>query len=87
MRDSEWKIDLQGRAWAAAEANRRWQLTPERLEMFEGKLLFEEQERVWLLALLLENVGADRAVRLGELNVWQEAVRSREAELRASSSL
>lgn len=86
MKDSEWRIDLQGHAWAADEARKRWKLTPERLEMFEGKLLFDDENRVRLLALLLENVGAARAVRLGSLEVWREAVRLGEAELRDASN-
>ena len=49
-------------------------MTPEKLEMIDGKLLWEEDERVKLLGLLLENVGADRAVRLGNPQVWREAV-------------
>jgi hypothetical protein len=46
------------------------------MEMFEGKLLWYEEDRVKLLGLLLENVGADRAVRLGNPDVWRGAVRS-----------
>jgi hypothetical protein len=32
-----------------------------------------------MLGLLLENVGADRAVRLGNPDVWRAAVRSLDA--------
>jgi hypothetical protein len=42
--------------------------------MVEGKLLSTEQDRETLLALLLENIGADRAVRLGDPGVWRAAV-------------
>ena len=52
----------------------RYALTPEKLEMNRGKLLWSEAERVKLLGLLLENVGADRAVRLGDPQVWRDAV-------------
>ena len=52
----------------------RFALTPERIEMIDGKLLADEDERLTLLALLLENVGADAAVRLGDPRVWREAV-------------
>ena len=34
----------------------------------------EDAERVTMLALLLENVGADRTVRLGNPAVWRAAV-------------
>ena len=42
--------------------------------MVKGKLLSAEEDRETLLALLLENVGADRAVQLGDPGVWRAAV-------------
>jgi hypothetical protein len=33
-----------------------------------------EEERLTMLALLLENVGADKAVRLGNPQIWRAAV-------------
>jgi hypothetical protein len=79
MHDQDWKIERMGRAWAGGEAMARYELTPEKLEMYRGKLLWDDEERVRLLGLLLENVGADRAVKLGSLRVWIEAVESRRA--------
>jgi hypothetical protein len=52
----------------------RCALVPEKLEMVGGKLLHDDEERLTLLALLLENVGADAAVRLGDPGVWRAAV-------------
>jgi hypothetical protein len=52
----------------------RYALTPEKLEMIGGKLLWSDEDREMLLGLLLENVGADRAVRLGDPEVWRAAV-------------
>lgn len=74
MNDSDWDIRREGRAWQGREAMARYELTPEKLEMSEGKLLWYDQDRVKLLGLLLENVGADRAVRLGNPAVWRAAV-------------
>ena len=37
-------------------------------------LFFSDSQRLTMLALLLENVGADRAVRLGRPEVWRAAV-------------
>jgi hypothetical protein len=76
MRDSDWDIRREGRAWEEDEAMQRYELTPEKMEMFEGKLLWYDEDRIKLLGLLLENVGADRAVRLGNPDVWRAAVRS-----------
>ena len=74
MSDSAWDIRREGRAWKDEEAWQRYDLTPEKLEMIHGKLLWDDDERVKLLGLLLENVGADRAVRLGDPAVWRAAV-------------
>jgi hypothetical protein len=57
----------------------RYELTPEKIEMVKGKLLWDDEDRVNMLGLLLENVGADRAVRLGNPDVWRAAVRSLDA--------
>jgi hypothetical protein len=79
MRDSDWDIRRTGRTWEGDEAMQRYQLTPEKMEMIRGKLLWDEEDRVKLLGLLLENVGADRAVRLGNPDVWRAAVRNLDA--------
>jgi hypothetical protein len=69
-----WDIHAEGRAWKGDEAMERWALTPEKLEMFEGKLLWKDEDRLALLGLLLENVGAEAAVRLGAPDVWRAAI-------------
>lgn len=53
---------------------RRYALTPERFEMIDGRLFWSDEERLALLGLLLENLGADAAVRLGDPHVWLEAI-------------
>ncbi|MBW8877602.1 MAG: hypothetical protein JF614_21765 [Acidobacteria bacterium] len=74
MTEIEWKILNEGRAWRGEEARERFDLTPEKLEMVHGKLLWSDDAREKLLGLLLENVGADRAVQLGDPEVWRSAV-------------
>ncbi len=69
-----WDIRREGRAWKRAEALERFAHAPERIEMVDGKLLFDDHDRLLLLALLLENMGADAAVQLGDPAVWREAV-------------
>ena len=49
-------------------------LTPEKIEMFDGKILWSDEDRERLLGLLLEDLGADCAVRLGDPDVWRAAV-------------
>jgi len=73
---TRWDIRREGRAWSDEEFESRVALRPEKLEVWEGKLLFSDEERLDLLGLLLENVGADAAVRLGDRNVWVGAALS-----------
>jgi hypothetical protein len=70
-----WDIRRDGRAWTADEAMGRYALTPEKVEMWRGRLLWSDTDRLVLLGLLLENVGVDAAVRLGDPEVWRAAVR------------
>ena len=69
-----WDIRRQGRAWTASEAPARWALTPEKIEMWGGKLFLTDEERLTMLGLLIENVGVYAAVRLGDPEVWRQAV-------------
>lgn len=71
-----WELRREGRSWTAGEAWKRYVLAPGKIEMVNGKLLGHEEDRELLLGLLLENVGADRAVQFGNLDVWREAVAS-----------
>lgn len=75
--DIHWDIRRQGRSWTAEEFEGRVALRPEKLEISEGKLLWSHEDRLALLGLLLENVGADEAVKLGDPNVWISAVLGR----------
>ena len=68
-----WDIQRGGRAWGD-EAMSRYQMTPEKTEMLGGRLYGTEEERLTMLARLLENVGADKAVRLGSASIWRGAV-------------
>lgn len=74
MAKVKWDIRRKGRAWDAGEAGERFQLTPEKFEMTSGKLFWTDEERINLLGLLLENVGADQAIRLGDPKVWKAAI-------------
>ncbi|MEQ1912228.1 MAG: hypothetical protein ABMA15_25635 [Vicinamibacterales bacterium] len=71
-----WNLQRDGRAWRE-EALSRYDMAPEKIEMFGGLLFGSHDERVTMLGLLLENVGADTAVRLGDLDVWQAAIDAR----------
>jgi hypothetical protein len=72
------KIDLniqrKGRAWTTSEVVGRLDLFPARAESIDGKLFWTEEQRLTALALLLENVGIDKAVRLGNAELWRQAI-------------
>jgi hypothetical protein len=70
----DWKIERQGRAWRGDEVTARMRQVPHRAELIHGKLFLNDGDRLTLLAMLLENVGADAAVRLGDPDVWRAAV-------------
>jgi hypothetical protein len=74
MPSPPWDIRREGRVWHAEEAMARYQLTPEKIEMVKGRLFWSDEDRLAMLGLLLENVGADAAVRLGNPAVWKAAV-------------
>lgn len=76
MNASDWDIRLSGRAWPRDEAFSRHGMIAEtcRIEMNQGQLLWSDEERLILLALLLENIGTERAVKLGDPQVWRDAV-------------
>lgn len=73
MADIEWDIRREGRGWGDRSLD-RYMLAPEKIELIEGKLFWSEEDRLAMLGLLLENVGVDAAVRLGDPNVWREAI-------------
>jgi len=70
-----WNIQRTGHAWGG-EVEDRWALTPEKIELIEGRLFWCEEDRLNMLGLLLENLGADAAVRFGDPDVWRAAVKS-----------
>jgi hypothetical protein len=70
----DWDIRNEGRSWQKGEALDRYFMTPSKFEMVGGKILHSDAEQETLLGLLLENVGEDRAVQLGNPEVWRSAV-------------
>ena len=75
-----WQIENAGRAWCSGEALDRYFLAPEKIEMVDGRLFDTDEERETLLCLLLENIGADRAVQFGAASVWSAAIAKLEAQ-------
>jgi hypothetical protein len=76
-----WDIRGDGRTWSGDEAMGRYLSSPHKLEMLDGKLLDNVEERENLLGLLLENIGANRAVEFGDPKVWRAATAKLKAEI------
>jgi hypothetical protein len=69
----EWDIHREGRQWKGEEFNKRIYQAPEKIE-FVGGIFTSEEDRLIVLAMLLENLGIDKAVRLGNPADWKSAI-------------
>lgn len=69
-----WEIRREGRSWTRDEMMHRFEWTPEKFEVVGGRMFWSETDRLAMLAMLLENVGLDKAVQLGDPTAWREAV-------------
>jgi hypothetical protein len=70
---AEWDIRREGQQWSGERFERRLYQAPEKIE-FVGGIFVDETERLTVLAMLLENLGIDKAVRLGRPEDWKAAV-------------
>jgi len=70
---AEWKIEREGREWKGAEFDKRIDQAPEKIE-YVGGIFINERQRLTVLAMLLENLGIDRAVQLGNPEDWKAAI-------------
>jgi hypothetical protein len=74
-----WKFEREGRFWQSEEAFEKYGLTPEKIEMIQGKIFWSEEERINMLGLMLENVGIDKMLALfDDLSLLKEAISERE---------
>lgn len=74
MTTLNWTIELEGRRWTGDEVAAKVDALPAPIEVVEGRLLWSDDERFTLLAMLLEHCGARAAVRLGDPAIWRSAV-------------
>ena len=73
MRAPDWDIRREGRVWTHEEFERRIEQAPEKIE-YTGGIFLNERQRLVVLAMLLENLGIDNAVRFGNLADWKAAI-------------
>lgn len=74
----EWDIRREGRRWSREEIDTHYRMTPEKIELMDGMLFGTEADRIMMLGLLLENLGVDKAVQLGDPAVWRAAIAERD---------
>jgi hypothetical protein len=79
MMPPPWDIRRQAREWRGEEFYRRLDQAPEKIE-YRGGIFTNERDRLTVLAMLLENLGIDKAVRLGKLEDWKVAIADLEKE-------
>jgi len=70
---TEWHIRREGQEWIGEQFKNRIYQAPAKIE-FVGGIFTDEYERLTVLAMLLENLGIDKAVRLGKPEDWKAAV-------------
>lgn len=76
----DWDIRREGRRWEPGELRARYEALPElKFEVIDGQLLWTDEERLAILGLLLEALGVDKAIRLGDPQVWRAAIADLEA--------
>jgi hypothetical protein len=74
----DFNIQRQGRKWSRTEVEQKYhKLCPEKIELIEDKMFWTDEQRLNTLASLLENVGMDTAVRLGDPALWKQAIDER----------
>jgi hypothetical protein len=76
---SPWDIRREGRRWTKEEFWQRVEQAPEKIEYVAG-IFSSERERLNVLAMLLENLGIDKAVQFGNLDDWKAAIAEREKQ-------
>ena len=67
-------IRREGRSWSGKEFEKSYLAMPEKMEAVDGKLYWNDEERLKVLGALLENIGIDGAVRLGDPRLWRQAI-------------
>jgi hypothetical protein len=70
---TEWDIHREGQDWRGERFDKRIYQAPGKIE-FVGGIFTSEVERLTVLAMLLENLGIDKAVRLGKPEDWKAAI-------------
>ena len=69
-------VRREGRRYEGEEFDATYFSMPEKMEACDGKIYCADDDRLKVLGTLLECMGADAAVRIGDPAVWRAAVAS-----------
>lgn len=69
-----WDFQAEGYGWGEGTWERIKLIEEFKLEVIDGKLMYDDNMRLLLMGLLIENVGLDKLVQLGDLEVWRAAI-------------
>jgi hypothetical protein len=71
----DWRIARDAIDWADVTGGyqARYERSPQKIELIHGKLFMGEEQRLIMVGLLLENLGLDKVMQLGDPRVWKEA--------------
>jgi hypothetical protein len=74
-REIDWRFGREPIDWGdlPGRYRARYELTPHKIELIDGKLFMGEEERLLMVGLLLENLGLDKVMQLGHPRLWKEA--------------
>lgn len=77
MKPIEWDIRREGRRWSHKESDQRCSQAPEKIEYVDD-IFGSDRQRLIVLGMLLENLGIDKAIRLGKIEHWKSAIEEME---------
>ncbi len=69
-----WDFRAKGYGWGENTWERLKLIEEFKLEVIDGKLMYDDTMRLLMMGLLIENVGLDKLVRLGDPEAWKRAV-------------
>ena len=70
---ADWDIRRKVRRRTNEEFEQRLYQAPEKIEFVAG-IFASERERLTVLAMLLENLGIDKAIQFGNIKDWKAAI-------------
>lgn len=70
----DWDFRAEGYSWGKNTWERLKLIEEFKLEVIDGKLMFDDTMRLLLTGLLIENTSLDKLVQLGDPEAWKAAV-------------